>query len=892
MRLSVERLRWALIAGASLLVLLLAGWIGLGRYRAVRTWQRILQRSGASLTHETDGFTYSQSVQGKTVFTLHAAKAVQHSDGKWGLHDVVLTLYGRVPDRADRVYGSEFEYDEKEGVARALGEVQMDLQAPSALASKSRATPHGLEEAASQNAGARALGADTIHVRTSGLVYVRKLGVAATDQDVEFLYHGLQCQAKGAEFNSGQSILHLLAEVHLRGDAHGRPVDITAAKADLDRTTNVAGLKDPVVRSAGRTGSAANAVLYLRQDGSVERAQADGNVLLREGSKTLASNHLDASFDAQTAPQKARLSGGVTLNDTNPVRSEHATATQVDLSFDKKGALAGGVAASLNLLVLDRASGGEALRRQLAGDHVVAKLAPGKRKGEIQLSEIHASGSARASADSLTSDTRKGSGAGRSGGFRKTTTISADDLVASFAGAPSGGSALQRLAASGHTSLQRSASNGQVQSSTGETLRATFSAPSESPVRAGNDRGMGSVEIASAVQTGHVVIHSRARTKPGNATPPVPATASADRAEYLAAADRVNLSGNAQLQQGETSLSAGNVQLDTETGDAGAEGDVVVTLQGSSGPRGNNNISQSSSGPAAPATHVMADRAHLVHATRVSEFTGDAAHPARIWQGASQIEAASLVLDGARHTLNARPAHPGELVHAVFASAAPSAAPHHSRAVGSRAVGSSAAGSGAAGSGAAGEPASRAPQPAAGANARSGPGESFLRVSSATLDYSDLQREAVFAGAVQMEGTIGRARAHRAVVFLAPAAKPGHPAGERAPAATASVAAGSAAPAPFGGSVERVVLLGDVGVEQPGRRADGEQLTYTAASGSYVLTGTPAQPPRVVDAEQGSVSGATLLFGDAGSTIVVAGQKGNGKDGSERVHTEITVKHQ
>ena len=80
-------------------------------------------------------------------------------------------------------------------------------------------------------------------------------------------------------------------------------------------------------------------------------------------------------------------------------------------------------------------------------------------------------------------------------------------------------------------------------------------------------------------------------------------------------------------------------------------------------------------------------------------------------------------------------------------------------------------------------------------------------------------------------------------------------------------------------------------MKQPGRRGTGEQLTYTAATDSFALTGTAAKPPRVTG-EQGSVvTGATLLFQGADSTIVVAGSKGDAKAaGPARVHTETDLK--
>jgi lipopolysaccharide export system protein LptA len=161
------------------------------------------------------------------------------------------------------------------------------------------------------------------------------------------------------------------------------------------------------------------------------------------------------------------------------------------------------------------------------------------------------------------------------------------------------------------------------------------------------------------------------------------------------------------------------------------------------------------------------------------------------------------------------------------------------------------------------------------------------------MDYNDLLHEATFAGGVQVDGTMGEVRGQRATVFLTPATKAeeGKEGASSQARQTGPAQAGSAtSPAGlFGGSLDRVVVSGDVRMEQPGRQGLGEQLLYTAATGKYVLTGSPEHPPRIVDAQQGSVTGAILVFSDAGSTIVVAGGPG-AKSGSGRVRTETEVR--
>ena len=175
----------------------------------------------------------------------------------------------------DRIYGSDFEYDEKSGVARALGEVHMDLQAPGTLtrrvdngASEASEADQASEQPDETHEGESA--PETVHVKTSGLIYVRKLGTAATDQDVEFRYGAVQCHAHGAEFDSGQSTVHLLADVQMSGDLRGRAMNLTAARADIDRNANVATLRRPEWRTAGGIARAADAVLHLTSGGLVQ----------------------------------------------------------------------------------------------------------------------------------------------------------------------------------------------------------------------------------------------------------------------------------------------------------------------------------------------------------------------------------------------------------------------------------------------------------------------------------------------------------------------------------------------------------------------------------------------------------------------------------------------
>ena len=57
--------------------------------------------------------------------------------------------------------------------------------------------------------------------------------------------------------------------------------------------------------------------------------------------------------------------------------------------------------------------------------------------------------------------------------------------------------------------------------------------------------------------------------------------------------------------------------------------------------------------------------------------------------------------------------------------------------------------------------------------------------------------------------------------------------------------------------LEKAVASGGIVIQTPSRRATGENLTYEADQGKFVLTGGP---PSIFDAERGKVTGDSLTF--------------------------------
>jgi lipopolysaccharide export system protein LptA len=229
-------------------------------------------------------------------------------------------------------------------------------------------------------------------------------------------------------------------------------------------------------------------------------------------------------------------------------------------------------------------------------------------------------------------------------------------------------------------------------------------------------------------------------------------------------------------------------------------------------------------------------------------------------QGVSQVEAPVLVFEQEQRRLTAKAetARVADSVHAVLASAP---AANVDDADGARAK--------------------SATQPLK---------KGVARITSSLMVYSDLARQAEFSGGVKVLDGSGEMRAEQATVFLraASAGKASKTAGATTGAAPGTaVGPGSNLTGLFGGSVERIVATHRIEITQPGREATGERLVYTASDQMFVLTGTAAAPPKVVDATQGTTTGAMLRFHSGDDSVVVSGIDGEGP--ARRVRTETSV---
>jgi lipopolysaccharide export system protein LptA len=838
MRITLASLRLWIILLAVLLVAALAGFYGYARYQAHRIITDLPGKLGGQISRSSSGFTYSQSVKGRTAFTIHASSAVQYKGGASAtLHDVVITLYGAQGDRSDRISGGEFDYDQKAGIVTAKGEVLIDLQGAdltgSPVAGSPAVTHNNAVAAAASAAAAVPAAQQVIHIKTSGLTFDQNKQIATTTQHVEFSTPRGAGQATGATYDVQKGLLVLQSAVELTSDRNGQPVIVHASHAEFLRPSMQAFLLNPVTHYQTEQTTADQAIVYFRKDGSTEHIDAQGHIHLKtEAGQELTCSLAKVLLDPKSQPQRADVSGGVNFISLDRQSGEqqsggdkksgkssglpqqmHGNAVEGTVTFAPGGILSHAQARNAVSFV-DQQIGladdpGGSATRELRASQVDVDFVQ-DANGHAQAEKVLAAGGAAAVLHTI-----------RTKAASQNTTIKGDQLLATL----QDGHTMTSLNGTGHTSVLDVSPNGATNVSSGDTLLVNFNpagAKTAGPGKAqsGNASAIDSPQIQSVVQEGNVVMVQT--PAPGNEKtavktsgpdklqhPTTPTRAYARRADYDAASQLLHLTGSPRVDDGTTDLTADTIDYHRDTQNANAIGNVKATY---------GQISTASSpGPAnppAPApglggsgpTHVISTNAVLDQTHGLVVFRGQA----RLWQGPNSVSAPIIEL--ARNPQSLKAFAEPATTNAVTTVLASTSGPKRQATV--------------------------------------------FRVRSRQLVYTDADRKAVFTGAVTADDPTGVVHSDQVEALLLPAS----------PASQASLA-----PAQGSSRIDRIIATGHVVLQQPGRRGTGEKLLYTAQDGKFELTGTFSSPPHLYDQVHGDVSGESLIFNSQDDSVSVTG---------------------
>ena len=829
MRLTIERMRTLVLGTGAILIVALIGFLVSARLKSHFNLREIPKRLGANIQQEANGVTYTQSRGGHTLFKIHASKVVQlKQGGRALLHDVMIELYGDDGKRVDRIVGQEFEWDDKNKTATAAGPVEITLTRPDQSPAVAKILP-GHEPLPGPLAdAARTASRGEIRVKTSGLTFDEKSGIATTSQPVEFAITQGTGSSVGATFNSdkGQLVLDRSFELNVRRGAG--MVQLRARHAEFERDNLLCRLQEAVGTFRGGQATAGAAELLFRPDGSAMRLDAaNGFSMTTATSARIAAPQGTLEFDEHNQPRTGKLTGGATMDASANARQVHGSSPVVDLAFTPAGLLKHAHLERGVIIHSDESATAKdgqtvSISRDWRSPVADADFRE-SGKGQVELASVKGTGGVV-----IAGQTKRGNGT------VVPSRMTADQVTASFGERQM----LTAVVGTGHASLEQTTSSGAKQVTSGDRIEAKFSPASErtaklqgkTPSIVGSAAGG---QIESATVEGNVVLvqqpPSRAPGTDRQGAEPAPIRATAGRAVYEAAGEWLHLVNNPRVESGALQLTADKLDVSQSSGDAFAHGNVKATWTGQEGsaangkPGAGSGTAMGGQGPA----HVVAAEAQIHQATGEATFRGHV----RLWQQANSISAPVIVLDRGRQTLVARTTSASDPVRVVMLGAG--AAMPGSRASSSANV---------KGTGRSGTAAQRRP--------------SVVTVRGGDLKYSEAERKAVMHGGVAGNVVAGTGTATVVaddveLLLLAP----GNHAG---PDGTAA-------------QVDRVTASGNVSVNSQGRRGTGERLVYKSETEDYVLTGTPSRPPRMTDPAKGTVSGTSLIFNSRDDSVSIEG---------------------
>ncbi len=262
---SVSRLRRWFALGAILMVATVAGMYFYAQWSLRQAVHAIPAKIGLNIQQTAEGFSISKSVQGRTQFTVSASKAVQFKEGgRAELHNVKIVIYGKDSSRFDQIAGDDFEYDPVSGEVTTKGRVLIDLQA----------NPEGIRQS---DQSAPAPPKAPIHLESNGLVFNKNTGDASASGKVVFQTPQASGSAVGIQYFANSGTMNLLSAVEMTVN-RPRPVHLDAARGVITKQPHQVVLTTAHMVREQQEMRSNQATFFLREDNTVDRVLAEGDV--------------------------------------------------------------------------------------------------------------------------------------------------------------------------------------------------------------------------------------------------------------------------------------------------------------------------------------------------------------------------------------------------------------------------------------------------------------------------------------------------------------------------------------------------------------------------------------------------------------------------------------
>jgi lipopolysaccharide export system protein LptA len=536
---------WSAVAVVAVVI----GFYGYARLHFNRSIKGLEKKFDVKIEQSAQGFTLTKSEQGRTLFLVHASSVEQYAGGQAALHGVNIVIYDPDGSGADQIYGDDFVYDPNSGDVRADGVVHMELQGASDTPLLAGDIPKELK--------------NPLHLKSSGLTFNQKSGIAKTDHQIEFRAPQATGSAQGAIYDSRTQLMTLQRDVKIRLTGEN-PTDVSANRATLQQQPRQAVMEEVRMLRHADSLTARRLILEFGPNNNVSRGRAEGEVRLIQGGIELSGPRLDFITNGAGDLQSAVMAGGVQLQGAN---GQHGHSDKVSLAFSAQGQ-ADSLHATGDVHLAQPGSGPRAQDTELISEALDVQLGPG---GVME--RANTTGAARILLTQAAS--------------QRVTTLTADRFVAAFD--PKG--QLSSITGAAHAHSLTTTPDQPDATTSSETMTARFGA------------------------NGLMTVSERGGFRYMQAT----RNATAELATYSVATELLSLTGAPRIADENATTTAQTIVINQVSSEASAEGDVKSTWLPKGPPPPPGGLFRTGD-----ATHVTAQHMNAARREDSARYTGSA----------------------------------------------------------------------------------------------------------------------------------------------------------------------------------------------------------------------------------------------------------------------------
>jgi lipopolysaccharide export system protein LptA len=653
-----------------------------------------------------------------------------------------------------------------------------------------------------------------IHLATTDLTFNRDSGDASTDSRIDFRTSQATGWAVGVHYSARQGVLTLVSQVHVTLTGKDN-AELFATSGTINREPRVVVLDHPRMERENGTLQAEQATFILGPENEVQRVVANGNVSAESIATNKAKNKNKNQDKLRARADEAELE---LVSKRNLLRTATLSGhVHAEREGDQPASGDAGrvVLDFLGQNVLQKAHASEGVHLAQKGDADQPSNADdsGPQDYDITASAI----------DFFVADGKRLVRAQTLGAAQITITPATTQAKKSDTEKPSTEQTVITAKRFDAKFVGTPKGSSRLASVHGAPDTKIVTAATAKPDRVSTSQALDATflpkgGIASIIQKGRFYYTDG---QPADKR----TQAWAGQAVYTPDDRVLVLDGNPRVQDAGMITTANKIRINRATDDAFAEDDVKTTY---------NELKEQPNGAllaSASPIHVTAKRMTAHNSSAIALYEGDA----RLWQDANVIEAPSIQFDRDHRSLiaegTAKQVVSTQLIEEKLGP--PDQPPEKTNAL-NTSVG--------------GEYKSKKKS---GNNLGQA---SPISISATRLTYADPERKAHYEGGVTARGTDFNATASEMDVYLQPRSQ---------------VTNNQSLSGP--GRLDHMIAQGNVFVQEPSRRANGQTLLYTASDDKFVLTGGP---PSIFDAEHGKITGVSLTFYRADDRVLVEGKAG------------------